>query len=207
VPTPVGEIVAEEFTDLFAVVENVLSLRRVFEWLPADAFDFDLRRLADATITTPTRTDPAAPSNRAAAIVDQADRVRLIAYQQDFITARAVKRNVVGHGQSFEGVFDPALVEAAVANERGREFFRALLTHEGTVAVHSRSVPFTMEIADDAVVVNAVDDHDRLQAAIVSDDPAVREWAERTLDAYFSEAEPLDLDALAMQGMTAEDAP
>jgi hypothetical protein len=29
--TPVGEIVAEEFTDLFAVVENVLSLRRVFE--------------------------------------------------------------------------------------------------------------------------------------------------------------------------------
>jgi len=29
--TPVGEIVAEEFTDLFAVVKNVLSLRRVFE--------------------------------------------------------------------------------------------------------------------------------------------------------------------------------
>ena len=75
------------------------------------------------------------------------------------------------------------------------------------MAVHSRSVPFTMEIADDAVVVNAVDDHDRLQAAIVSDDPAVREWAERTLDAYFSDAEPLDLDALATQGMTAEDAP
>ncbi len=80
VATPTGTLVADGFTDLLDIFEVESKLRDVVEYLPADALDFDLRHLADATITTPSQTRPNAPVQRVLDLLRDAEEVRVFSH-------------------------------------------------------------------------------------------------------------------------------
>lgn len=54
-PTPEGAFVASEVERLLENMETAVKLDGALGWLPTDEFEFDLRRLRDAEITSHSR--------------------------------------------------------------------------------------------------------------------------------------------------------
>ena len=73
VATATGGLVADGVAELVAILETEAKLRDVVAYLPAEAMGFDLRRLADATVTIPSRTRPSAPLQRVLEAMGEAD--------------------------------------------------------------------------------------------------------------------------------------
>lgn len=190
--TPTGELIADGFADLLAIVETEAGLRPVVEYLPADALGFDLARLTDATITRPSETRPDAPIQRVVSLLDGAERVRLVSHafnERSLATAAAA---VAAGEVTFEGVFSRAAIDALAEDSTLREQLRTLLGAENAaVRIVDDGVPVAVTIADDVVHLLLRDDDGVLQASVDTDDAAVRAWADEEFDAYWAAGETL----------------
>lgn len=77
--TPRGAAVAREIERLFDNLEAVDGLDGTLQWLPIEQFDFELGRLADATVITSTDRELTAAITRTADRVRDTTRVRNVA--------------------------------------------------------------------------------------------------------------------------------
>jgi predicted transcriptional regulator len=192
VATATGRIVADGFTDLLDSLETERGLRDIVEYLPTDAMDFDLRHLADATITVPSQTRPNAPLQRLLDLLRDAETVRTFSHAFNDQTIRVVQERVSAGDQQFSGVFSPGAIDALTADDRLRDRLESLLAEPAaSVRVRSDGVPLAVMVADDVVHMLLRDDSGVLQASVDTTAPAVREWAVETFDAYWESAEPL----------------
>jgi predicted transcriptional regulator len=199
--TPVGELAAVEFTRTFEVMDVVSALSRVVRWLPVREFDFEFTRLRDAEVVLPRPHDPFAPTRRMLRSVHGADHVRMVTYTFLPEGNPATRRCFVGEDQFFEGVLDPALVETILADPASAAHLRDLLARGARIAVAPEPVPIILTVADGTVIIGAVDEGGSPQGLIVTDEEAVRAWAEETVDGYLDRAEQLvtgDVDARAV---------
>ena len=80
VATATGELVAAGFTDLVDILGTERTLRPIVDYLPTDSLAFDVRHLADATVTTPSGTRPNAPVRRVIDLIGDADEVRVFSH-------------------------------------------------------------------------------------------------------------------------------
>jgi predicted transcriptional regulator len=198
--TATGRLVAAGLTELSDSLAAELHLREISEWLPADDLGFDLRRLGDATITTPTQTRPSAPVGRVTDLIEAADRVRILSHAFNEATLSAVVA-WVADGGSFEGVFSAAAIEAVADEAALGEQLRQLQASEGArLRVAEESVPLAVTVADETVSLLLRDEQGRLQAAVDTDDPAVETWATELHDRYWDAARPLSDSDLATGG-------
>jgi predicted transcriptional regulator len=187
--TPVGELAAAEFARTFEVMDTVSALGQLARWLPVQELDFGLTRLRDAEITLPRPNDPFAPTRRMLRRVHAADRVRMVTYtflpEGDPVTRRCV----IGDEQSFEAVMDPTLVEAVLADPASAAHLHELLAQGSHISVAPEPVPVILTVADEDVIIGVVDEGGGAQGLIVTDDEAVRAWAEETVDGYLERGE------------------
>lgn len=201
VATATGRLVAEEFTDLRETVETERRLRAVIEWLPAEEMGFDLRRLADARITRPSRTRPGAPVDRVLDLIGDADRVRIVSHAFNEGSLDAIRERTVEGDGTFEGVFSRAALDAVARDSGLRDGLRELVASErAEVRLHDGPVPVAVTITDDVVHLLLRDDEGLLRAAVDTDDGAVLSWASETHERYWRDAEPLDPGALDDDG-------
>ncbi|WP_336337906.1 helix-turn-helix transcriptional regulator [Haloarcula brevis] len=192
VATATGRIVADGFTDLLDSLETERGLRDIVEYLPTDAMDFDLRHLADATITVPSQTRPNAPLQRLLDLLRDAETVRTFSHAFNDQTIRVVQERVSAGDQQFSGVFSPGAIDALTADDRLRAQLESLLAEPAaSVRVRSDGVPLAVMVADDVVHMLLRDDSGVLRASLDTTAPAVREWAVETFDTYWESAEPL----------------
>ena len=197
VATATGGLVAEEFTDLRETVETERRLREVAEWLPTDEMGFDLRRLADARITLPSRTRPGAPVGRVLDLLRSADRVRIVSHAFNEASLDAVRERTVEGGGTFEGVFSPDALDALASDDALRGRLRDLLDSDrAEVRIHDGPIPLAVTVTDDVVHLLLRDDEGLLRAAVDTDDEAVLSWAAGVHERYWRGADPLDPDAL-----------
>ncbi len=103
--TATGQLVAAGFEDLQRILETERKLRGIVEYLPAAAFDFDIRRLSDATITLPTQTRPNAPLQRLLSLLQDGDSVRAVSHAFNEQSLTVVRERTAAGEQTFEGVF------------------------------------------------------------------------------------------------------
>ena len=207
VATPTGRLVADEFRSLRGTVETERRLRPVIEWLPTEEMAVDLRRLADARITSPSRTRPSAPVDRLLELIRDAGRVRIVSHAFNEASLDAIRERAVdGKGPfAFEGVFSPAALDAVARDDRLRDRLRELVDADrAEIRIHDGPVPLAVTITDDVVHLLLRDDGGLLRAAVDSDDEAVLAWAETAHERYWRNAEPLDPAALA-SGMLGDD--
>ena len=195
--TPVGEIAATEFSRVFEVMDTVSALSQVARWLPVRELDFEFARLRDAEVTLPRTNDPFAPTRRMLRTIHGADHIRMATYTFLPEGDPAARRCFVTENQFFEGVLDPTLVETLLADSASAAHLHDLLAEGARIAVAPEPVPMVLTIADETVIIGAVDEGGSPQGLIVTDDEVLRTWAEATIDGYLERAEqltPEDID-------------
>jgi len=198
VATATGELVADGFLDLLAIVETERDLRPIIDYLPADALDFDLRRFDDATITVPSGTKPNAPVGRVLDLLREASSARAFSHAFNEGSLGVVERRVAAGEMTFEGVFSRHAIEAVADDDRLRRLLESLLdASEASIRVREEEIPLAVTTADEAVHLLLRDANGVLQASIDTDDPVVRDWAHDEFERYWDGAVPLDCDEIA----------
>ncbi|UPM44462.1 helix-turn-helix transcriptional regulator [Halocatena salina] len=193
VVTAAGRLVACGFTDLLDVLATERELRDVVEYLPVEELAFDLRQLADATVTLPTGTRPDAPVRRLLELERDADRIRAFSHAFNERSLSLVAQRVHDDELVFEGVFSWDAIAALASDSKLREQLMTLLdADQATVRVRSGEVPLAVTIADETVHLLVRDANGVLQASIDTDDPAVQSWAINAFDEYWDRGRDLD---------------
>ncbi|MFW6018355.1 MAG: helix-turn-helix transcriptional regulator [Halapricum sp.] len=198
VTTATGTLVARGLTDLLEILETECELRGLVRYLPTHAMDFDLRHLADATITTPTQTRPNAPVQRLLDLVETADEVRAFSHAFNEQNLTVVERRTSAGELCFSGVLSRSAIEALAGDPDLRNRLLSLLDAPDTeIHVREEGIPLAVTIADETVHMLLRDETGVLRASIDTDDEAVRSWASETFDHYWRTATtltPEDLD-------------
>ena len=193
VATATGRLVAEGFSDLLEILDTERELRPVVRYLPTHAMEFDLRRLADATITVPSETRPNAPVGRLVDLIRDADDVRVFSHAFNERSLSVTAERTVGSERTFRGVFSRTAIEALADDAELRDRLETLLAADGAaVRVREEGIPLAATVADDAVHLLLRDENGVLRASVDTDDRAVRSWANDTFDHYWRSADPLD---------------
>ncbi|GAB6860459.1 helix-turn-helix transcriptional regulator [Haloplanus litoreus] len=180
--------------DCFRRRERLAEEARPFlERTPASAFDLDVEALADATVVRPD-TDPTAPVDRLLELRADATRIREVApfLLNDTVEQLATR---VEH--------DPTLQEVTLVLEEATphpsEFsptycdrFRAVVDSPRTdVYVAAADVPFAFGVADGHAFLGSSGVDDMAGALLESDDEAVVDWVDRSIDRCLDHADPL----------------
>ncbi|MXV61650.1 ArsR family transcriptional regulator [Natronorubrum sp. JWXQ-INN-674] len=195
--TATGQLVASGFTDLQEIIETEQRLRDVVEYLPTEAMGFDLERLADATITTPSQTRPNAPLSRLLELLEDADDVRTVSHAFNEQTLTVVQERATSGEQTFSGVFSQNAIEALADETELRERLETLLAaDEASVRIRNEDIPLAVMVLDDVVYLLVRDEQGVLRASIDTDDEVVRSWAQNAIADYWESAEPFDDDLL-----------
>lgn len=202
--TPVGELAATEFSRMFEVMDTVSALSQVIPWVPVAELDFDFERLRHVEVTLPRRNDPYAPTRRLLRTIHGADEIRMLTYTFLPEGDPAARHCFLEEGQSFEGVLDPTLVRSLLEDPASAAHFRELLTRGARISVATEPVPTILTIADEQVIIGAVDDGGRPQGLLVADDEVIRTWAAETIDDALTRAESLTPEAVDGQAVAAD---
>lgn len=194
--TATGRLVAAGFTDLQEILETERRLRDIVEFLPTEEFGFDIRRLADATITVPTQTRPNAPLQRLLSLLQDATEVRAFSHAFNEQNLTTVQERTSADEQTFEGVFSRNAIDALAADPSLREQLLDLLATDRAAVRVRDDVPVAAMLIDDIVYLLVRDGHGVLRASIDIDDAEVRSWARDTFESYWESATPLEGDDL-----------
>lgn len=197
--SPEGAYLAWEFRSLLETVETLTELGDLIQWFPTNAVDFSLGRLNDARITKPTQSDSIAPVRRATEILTESNEIQGLTSVFAPDALRANHEAVVEQGQQFKVVFTKEVVELAQSEPDLEVLFRELMNAE-TATVYryegSLPTPYNIWLYNGAAAIGVSDDTGAPRAIIETDDPAVREWVESTIDAHRQDAmelSPADL--------------
>ena len=191
--TATGRLVGEGINELVSVLETEGKLRDIIPYLPTAELQFDLRHLADATVTTPSRTRPSAPLQRVLDGMRGARRLRAFSHTLNEQSLTTAHDRVTAGDQEFEAVLSTGAIDALAADDRLWTRLRTLADHDDAeIRVSHEEVPVSITVADDTVYVLVRDDGGILRAAIHTDDSTVRTWASDAFSAHWENSHPFD---------------
>ena len=191
--TPLGELVAASFGDLYDAVGTMQRLRPIADGLPLDRMDFDLRRLDEAEVTLPTGADSMAHFRREDELVADADRVRFLCASAYAPSIETYRDRFVGGDQHLEAIITGQALDAAASNPDTAPLVRELATAD-TVTIHRYEGPVSVMLGriDDVASIVPLDEDGVPRGFVESRDPVVRDWVDRELAAFEAEATPLE---------------
>ena len=193
VATATGALVADGIDDLVAVLETEAKLRDVIAYLPTEELGFDLRRLADATVTVPSRPRPSAPLQRVLDGMERATTLRAFSHTLNEQSLATARDRVAAGKQTFEAVLSTSAIEALTTDGQLWTQLRALADHDGAaIRVSREEVPLSVTVADGTVYLLVRDEGGILRASIDTDDPVVHEWATERFSDCWERATPFD---------------
>jgi predicted transcriptional regulator len=191
--TATGRLVARGFGDLLDIFATERSLRDIVAYLPADELTFDLRRLADATVVTPSGTRPDAPLQRLLDMEAEADEIRAFSHAFNDRSLSLTERRVREGELTFYGVFSQGAIDALASDDELRRTLASMLDADGaSIRVCDDGISLAGSVVDGDVHLLVRDDDGVLRASIDTDDAEVRDWAERTFEAYWEAATPIN---------------
>jgi predicted transcriptional regulator len=194
--THCGRIVAEDLSRLLETTETAQKLRDVETYMPVEAFEFDLRRLADARVLRPSRSDPNAPMRRMATLISESDRVRLVAPSVSPVPVRSHHDRVLdADGHEAAAVLTADAVDVALSDPDMRTWFREMVeTGRYDWYRYDGTYPLDIVIPDETVLLALYDDTGGagFHSVIESTDETVLSWAVSEFERHRREAEPVD---------------
>ena len=191
-----GTVVAAEFERLVDAMRATHRLEGVLEWLPTDALEFDLGRLADAEVTRPDVSGAIAPVARVDELIREADEATVVSAGISASTVAANRDAVVEGGQRFEGVIPEAARRIVEESPEVAAAMREMLASgRAELSVTEEPVPeMMMAILDERVVFGLLGDG-LPRGVVETEDEAVRGWARTFFERHRAAAEPLTADA------------
>lgn len=195
--TPFGRLVGSEFEALIEVTDTVQTLRDLEASLPLAEMDFDLRRLTEATVTTPTSTDASAHFRREEELMDRTTHARFLCTESHGPTIEGYLERVREQDLELEVVIAADAIDAATADDRLRPLVMDLVAAERTTFYrYEGPVEVMLGTLDDVATIVPLDDTGVPAAFIEARDPAVREWITATLDEHRAAATEITLESL-----------
>lgn len=194
--TPFGEAIASAFRSHRATTAGILHLGEAVNWLPAPLHSVDFRHLGDASVVTPTPSDPAAPFDHGVEYIYASRSFRVLSSTALPRYVEAVRDEVVAGDLEFEAVTAARFYEQDLDDPDRIATWRAIADRSW---VYDGRVPVDLHIADDTVLLwlgDVVDGDLEVHGLLETDNPTVLDWARSLYGEYRDEAEPLDPDAL-----------
>lgn len=187
--TPAGAYLADEVTGLLANVRTLNRLGDAVDWIRLEQFDFDLCRLADAEMITPSWDDFAAQTRVLTDIVYDCTVIRGIGTGMDRAFMMAVADAALNGGLAVELLFEPRVIDAVNDEPELARRFRDLADAEAATVYRYQGTDPLMELGlletadDDLVMLCGHYEDGAPPGTVQTADPVVWSWAER----YFEE--------------------
>ncbi|MFB6126218.1 MAG: helix-turn-helix transcriptional regulator [Halolamina sp.] len=198
VATATGRLVAEGIGELLETLSAEQTLREVVRYLPTHAMEFDLRRLADAEVTEPTRTRPSAPLQSVLELMGSAEELRAFSHTFNEQSLATVHEQVTDGQQTFSGVFSRQAYASLADDEASWERILDLVeSPDAELCVREEGVPLAVTLSDSRVNILVRDEEGLLQAALDTTDEAVLSWAQKNFDHYWRTAATVDAETAA----------
>lgn len=187
--TTAGEFVATEVTNLLENLRALNDLEEHVNWMPIQQFDFDLCRLHDAKVITPTWDDFSAYTSTLVDLVYESTVIKGIGTGVDREFIQAMLDAIRSGELSVEMIYQPNVLEAITDDIELTRLFRDLADIEGaTIYRYQGNEPLMMlglhesvGERDDIVMLCGEHEEGAPPGTVQSTDPKVWSWA----DAYF----------------------
>jgi predicted transcriptional regulator len=181
--TPQGHIVADGLDGLVERMQVTEELSTFIRWFPYSEHDVELDQFRGAEITVSTEPDPYAPSREHAALLQEAERFRMVLPSIDLQVVRTTEERVTAGDMTIELVVSPGMEETIVGDEFAAAIRTQMEAGGMTVLVADEPAPFYLGLSDAGDVQIGVEDDEGFPRALVeSDDESLREWAEGVYD-------------------------
>ncbi len=192
-----GKVVAAEFETLLTNLDVAKALDGTLEWLQVEEFDFDLARLQDAEVITPSQSDHTAHIRRPAELFQRSDRIRTIATGVAYENIEAIHEATVEGDLQFTGILDASAFESVRTEPGLADPIGDILAADGTELYHydGDDTLVMLIIGDDAVQMCGHDEDGPAPGTIETADPAVRSWAESYFTSVRADANPVEPEA------------
>jgi hypothetical protein len=191
-------MLADEFYGLMDTAETIQHLRDLAPRLPLEEMEFDLRELADATITTPSPTDASAHFRREAELLERTDGIRFLCNQAQPETVERYRDWVLEEGRDLEAIIAGDAIDAASAEEgMGTHLHDLLASDRVRIYRYDGPVSAMLGLLDDVASIVPLDASGVPCAFIESESEAVRRWVSDALETYRDRAERVSTDGSA----------
>ena len=190
-PTSLGAFLAESYDQFVTDTALADRLAPFLQHVPPSLFDLDPRHLADADMLTASETSPYAVLDRTLELRRSASTIREIAPAVEKQSIEQLVRRIRSDEDLEMTTIIPAdAAEDAMTNPDYREAHLETLRAEGVeMFAHPERIPLFVGVLDETTALGSIRDG-RPNALVTTTDPAAREWAEETIQAYKSRSEP-----------------
>ena len=198
--TPLGRLVIEDVLTTFESAATSRKLRDIIQYIPAEEFDFSLRRLNEARITHPTKSEPIAPIRREVQLFKSStERWRLLTITANQLSTEQAEE-VAQITSDCEAIYMPGVTATVRDNPEMSADAYAYIQAGGAIYQYDgEEFPARLSINDSVVGLALSDDRGFVQAYIESNDETVLSWAEETFKRYKRESEPLSAEDFGAQ--------
>lgn len=191
VATSAGRLVAEELGTTLSNLATLESFGEDAEWLPLDAFDFDLRHLRDAEVISPTWDDISVQVTELVDLVYESTAIRGIGTGVDREFFNALADATLNGSLSLELILTPPVIDAVTDDDELCRLFRDLADAEDASIYRHRggTTPTMLGIHEmdgsqrDVLEICGEHAEGAPPGTVRTEEPAVLDWAQ----AYFAE--------------------
>ncbi len=195
--TAVGTFVAGSFARFRRDLALADELTELLPHLPLDEIGIGVDRLADAFVTRATQTNPFAVVSRVRELeLDSETALSLT----DFFPEPCIdgRYEAIVHGtQTFEAMFAPVVVRAAMASDSADKFAAIVASDRTEIAVYDGPIPQPVMFHDGTACLVVRDEENISIGMIETDDPTVVEWVLALFERFQADATPLSRVDLA----------
>lgn len=189
--TILGEMMANDAIGLLETAATAETLRDLIEYLPTEEFDFDLDRLADATIVRTSPSDIDAPLRRMGEQIRDANELHVLAYATTIEGPRANVERMNGNHGPTEIVLSTGATETVQSDIEMSNYVQGLIEAGANIYRYSDQLPHDIVIADEIVMYYVFDERGNQLGLLETDDGVVRSWAMQTIERYKRTSEQL----------------
>lgn len=193
--TPLGEFVADRFSDFRDSMSIERKLRDVWQWLPREMEGFSVDLFDDVVVSYPGPGYPYQPVERVTRLIEGTSRMRGFGTTVFKSINNETVCEAVVDGMEFEYVYSPDVLAATVAWD-SESVAEAVACDNCTVLVHD-SLPDEdrcgLGIFDDRIGICCHDaETGMLEAVVDTADPRAREWAIDVFERHRADARPIE---------------
>jgi DNA-binding HxlR family transcriptional regulator len=197
VATSAGTPLIREFRPCVESAEAIRRLGPAIDWLPVDELEIGLRHFRDATVRWPEGDDPAETVDFMNRLMSEASDFQVLTHLKPPPSLLQVTRDAVMSGRlSVKAVGTDSYSDGPLIQQSDRrDLWRDILEAGAQLYRYDGPIPCNLWIFDELVLIKKsrpgpIDES--YGVPIVSENSAVRSWAEDLIDRYIADAERLD---------------
>lgn len=195
--TTLGRFVSQEFIALHTRMTVARDFRSLLASLPIETVGFGLECLAGASVARPTQDNPLAMASRIREYELESEHSVSLTdfFPEPCLDAR--HKAVVNGTQTYEVVFTPSVLEAAMSSRTPEKFVEMVAADRCSVFVYGDDIAPPVCLNDGLACLIVRDEKNHTIAIVETDEERVVQWIKEQFEAHRAEATPVTAAYLA----------